>query len=48
MRERDEIDVLAKADEGQEMLGADVFSGGLVLWTGTPWVWVDRSERTRL
>jgi hypothetical protein len=37
--ERDESDVIARAGEGQEMLGADVFGGGLVLWTGTPWVW---------
>jgi len=36
--ERDETDVLASAEENQEMLGADIWSGGLVLWMGTPWV----------
>jgi hypothetical protein len=35
--ERSEVEVLASAEPSREMLGADVFGGGLVLWIGTPW-----------
>jgi len=35
---RDEVEVITTLDdEGKELIGADVFDGGIVLWTGTPW-----------
>jgi hypothetical protein len=40
--EQDEHEVLTQVDDGRELLGADAFGGGLVLWTGTPWTYADR------
>jgi dipeptidyl aminopeptidase/acylaminoacyl peptidase len=40
--EQDEAEVIASADAGQEMLGVDVFGGGVVIWTGTTWQMEDR------
>jgi len=37
--ERDEHDILAEPQEGHEFLGADIFDGGLVLWSGAPWIY---------
>ncbi|HRI72475.1 MAG TPA: hypothetical protein PK156_49910 [Polyangium sp.] len=30
-------ETIASAEENQEMLGVDVFAGGVVIWTGTTW-----------
>jgi hypothetical protein len=36
--ETEEEDVISRNDdEGRELLGADIFGGGLVMWLGTPW-----------
>lgn len=35
--ESDNAETIAVADENQEMLGVDVFAGGVVIWTGTTW-----------
>jgi hypothetical protein len=34
--ESDQAEVLTRVEDGRELLGADVFAGGLVLWLGTP------------
>jgi hypothetical protein len=35
--DQDEAETIASVDADQEMLGVDVFAGGVVLWTGTIW-----------
>jgi dipeptidyl aminopeptidase/acylaminoacyl peptidase len=35
--EGNDAEVIASADDGQEMLAADVFAGGVAIWTGSPW-----------
>jgi hypothetical protein len=35
--EQGDAETIASADDGQEMLAADVFAGGLAIWTGSPW-----------
>jgi hypothetical protein len=35
--DRNEVEELATVDDGRELLGADAFAGGLVLWLGTAW-----------
>jgi len=32
-----DAEVIASAEDGQEMLAADVFAGGVAIWTGSPW-----------
>lgn len=34
---QNDAETIASADDGQEMLAADVFAGGVAIWTGTPW-----------
>lgn len=43
--EQQESVTVATASGGQEMLGVDVFGGGLVLWTGSPWQLEERKGR---
>jgi len=40
--ELDESETIASVDDNHEMLGVDVFGGGVVLWTGTTWQLEDR------
>jgi dipeptidyl aminopeptidase/acylaminoacyl peptidase len=35
--DQDDVQTIASADEGQEMLAADVFGGGVLIWTGSTW-----------
>ncbi len=35
--DQNDAETIAVADEGQEMLGADVFGGGVLIWTGSTW-----------
>ena len=35
--EQDEAETIASAGDEREMLGVDVFGGGVVLWTGSTW-----------
>ncbi|MDI1443545.1 hypothetical protein [Polyangium sp. 6x1] len=45
--ERDEVETITTLDdEGRDLIGADVFDGGIVLWTATPWQ--DAGLRPRL
>ena len=43
--EQDEAETIASVEGDQEMLGVDVFGGGVVLWTGTIWQDEDRLKR---
>jgi hypothetical protein len=43
--EREEAVAIASVDGDQEVLGVDVFGGGVVLWTGTTWKLEDRRGR---
>ncbi len=43
--ERDEQDVLTRVDDGRELIGADVFDGGIVLWLAAPWSTIDLGSR---
>lgn len=43
--DQDEAEVIVSADEGHEMLGVDVFGGGVVIWTGSTWQIEDRFKR---
>jgi dipeptidyl aminopeptidase/acylaminoacyl peptidase len=42
--EHEETEVLARVEDGRELLGADVFDGGLVLWLGTPLTYLRHGE----
>jgi hypothetical protein len=44
--ERGEIETMTTLDDnGRELIGADVFDGGIVLWTATPWENAGRRAR---
>lgn len=40
-----DAETIASADEGHELLGVDVFGGGVVIWTGSTWQLEDRRRR---
>lgn len=42
---QNESEAIAFADEGQEMLGVDVFGGGVLIWTGSTWQLEDPRKR---
>lgn len=35
--DQNDAETIVVADEGQEMLGVDVFGGGVLIWTGSTW-----------
>jgi dipeptidyl aminopeptidase/acylaminoacyl peptidase len=43
--EQERAEPIAAADEEHALLGADLFAGGLLLWTGTPWRGTGRATK---